>query len=63
MQPPLVFARVMPVMHHVVHNWDLVAGGVTGLRFGRKNLASEYAPCRTHRLILMSPMTRRPRRS
>jgi hypothetical protein len=53
---------VMPVMHHVVHNWDLFAGAATGLLFGRKKLASEFAPCRSHRLTRMSPMKRRARR-
>ena len=53
----------MSVMHHVVRNWDLFASATTGLLFGRKNLASEFNPCRIHRLTRMSPMKRRARRS
>jgi hypothetical protein len=53
----------VPDRHHVVRNWDLSADAVTGLRFGRKNFPSKFAPCRSHHLIRISPMKRQVHQS
>ena len=52
----------VPVRHHMVRNQDLSAGAAVGLRFGRKNLASDFVPCRSHHTTRISPMKRRVHR-
>jgi hypothetical protein len=53
----------VPDRHQVVRNWDLSADAVTGLRFGRKNFPSKFAPCRSRHLTRVSPMKRQVHRS